>query len=93
MSGKQGQRWDTAKIGPTTPPTPDDDHRDAGYGKGPHCAICGVPESTRNKLIPGRWGYLRWNMDLTLCERCVRYQYERGVDRRDTDPLSYEDVA
>ncbi len=90
MAGKSGMKWDTAKIGPTTSPT-GHDTTDLGHGKGPHCAVCGVPGTKGNKIIPGQWGYIRFNMALHLCERCVNWFGQR--DPRDADPLTLDDVA
>jgi hypothetical protein len=48
-----------------------------------------MPASPGNKIIPGRWGYLRFTMPLALCERCVM---GNRPDER-ADPLTLDDVA
>ena len=68
----------------------DDDLADPANGEDvPRCAVCGVPGTKGNKIIPGRWGYIRWNMDLRLCERCVRGHMERER----ADPLTLDDTG
>ena len=58
--------------------------------KVPRCRSCGLPDQPGNKLIPGMWGYVRFNMPLELCERCVM----AFRPRPDVDPLTaLEDVA
>lgn len=57
----------------------------------PRCRVCGVPETKGNKLIPGMWGYLRFNMPLDLCERCVLYI--APIDRMEADPMQLHDAA
>lgn len=57
--------------------------------KGPFCVDCKDPETAGNKVIIGLWGYIRLNLELPLCERCIRDRYPR----MDPDPLTLEDVA
>ena len=57
--------------------------------KGPFCAICQDTERVGNKIIVGLWAYVRFHMDLPLCERCIRDH----APRMNADPLTLEDVA
>jgi hypothetical protein len=67
-----------------------EDFGDPAHGdRVPRCAICGVPESSGNRLIPGWWGYLRFGMELTLCEREVL----RYLPREMTDPIQLEETG
>lgn len=87
-------RWRNAN-GPvirTHPPSAPQDADPANGEKVPRCAICGMPEVKGSRIIPGMWGYLRFNMPLNVCERCViRFA---PVDHRSSDPLTvWEEVA
>lgn len=58
---------------------------------GPFCAICQDHEKPGNRVIPGLWAYLRFSMDLAVCERCIRDH----MPRYDPDPrqVTLDDVA
>lgn len=58
---------------------------------GPFCAICHDQERGGNKVIPGWWGYLRFGMELAVCERCIRDH----MPQMDPDPrqVTLDDVA
>lgn len=89
-----GKPWLRDKIGPRVipPATYDTDLADPAKGeKVPRCRICGRPEQRGNKLLPGLWGYIRFNVDLILCESCVRALIPD--DRTLADPLTLDDVA
>jgi hypothetical protein len=89
MSGKAGQKW--RNPGPRTVAADFGVGDPANGERVVRCAICGLPETPGNKLLPGLWGYIRFNLDLVLCERCV--VRHRRFDPRDADPLTLEDVA
>ena len=74
---------------PVRPPT--DDLRDPARGEAvPRCRICGYPESAGHRLYPGLWSYIRLNLELTLCGKCIE---ENLPNRRALDPLTLDDVA
>jgi ribosomal protein S14 len=77
---KPGGPGASAEIGPGDP---------ARGEKVPRCARCGMPERPAYKLYPGLWGYIRFNLDLTLCGQCI----EELADKRGLDPIQLEDVA
>lgn len=73
------------------PGTYDATLRDPARGeKVPRCQRCGMPERPNVKLYPGLWGYIRFNIDLTLCGECIT---ELMPDRRALDPLTLDEVA
>lgn len=66
---------------------PSDDDRDPALGeKVARCAICGIPDRKGNRLSPGLWGYIRRNVALTLCERCI-LRAESQIVRQELEDL------
>lgn len=86
-----GKAWNRSRIGRRTPVTIDPTLGDPAKGERvPRCKVCGMPERPGNKLIPGMWAYLRFHMDLVLCEHCVM---ESAPGPMLADPLQLEDAA
>lgn len=95
MSGKQGQRWGAQKprIRPADGPRPaTEDLSDPAKGeKVPRCRSCGMPDQPTNHLIPGLWSYIRFSMELALCQRCV--VAFAPSDPQEADPMQLHDAA
>lgn len=73
--------WRSGPRLPIAPPSPPQDE----------CAVCQSTATPGNKIIVGLWGVIRFNLELPLCERCIRYYAPR--DPRDADPLTLDVVA
>ena len=56
----------------------------------PRCRCCGMPERPGAKLYPGMWAYIRFNLEVTLCGKCIE---EFLPDRRALDPMTLDEVA
>lgn len=96
MAGRKGMSWSPEKreprfdgrnrIGPNDPGLPDIANGEDVL----RCIACGVSDRDENRVYPGLWGYIRFNMPAGLCMACIAF-HSRRVE---SSPLTeLEDVA
>lgn len=88
MSGVKGQGMRHPEPDDTYAPGLADPAKGA---KVPRCAICGLPNQSKNPLLPGFWRYAsREGIDLAICE--LDY-LARLPDAKARLPITLDEVA
>ncbi len=97
MAGKPGARHNVVHNplrSHLSPPT--DGMADPAQGaKVPRCLVCGMPSTEGSPVLPGLWAYVRRNVQVNLCERCVIREEEKQEARLriQADPLTIWEEA